>query len=1279
MRAADLEISEFMASNSTILTDEDGDSPDWIEIRNTTAAPVDVGGWHLTDSASSPTKWTFPARTIPAGDHLVVFASDKDRAGATGELHTNFKLSASGEYLALLEPGGATVASEFAPAYPQQVADVSFGPQVAGTVVVNLTESSDARVLVPADGGLGLTWTAPGFTPGAGWINGSGQGVGFDTTPKYLPYISTDIGAQMADSHPTAYIRLPFTLADASLQQDLALHIRWEDGFVAYLNGTQVASRNAPGSPAWNSTSLNGSNRSPESEVLIPEVIDLGAHLAELEDGDNVLAIHGLNSSSGSSDLLVESELRSTRLGGGATTFVYFTVPSPGSSGSPGEPTLAALLSDETHVPAVPAASDPVTVTARVVPVSDPLDSVTLHHRTMFEPEATVPMFDDGNHGDGAAGDGVFGAIIPAGTADAGEMLRWYITATDTGGGQSRWPPFAPGARTAEYFGTVVANPSITSGLPLLQYFIEDTDWFIEPGTGHYNKDYTTASVAHLGRFYDNVRVKLRGSSSVWWKFPKQSLHFDFPSGNRFYRGDAFELYDEININQLWTDKAYIRNQLSMLSVYKAAGCQYVDVFPMLTHYNGAFHSVAIFIEEPDELYLERHGLDPDGAFYKMQSPLTSAAVYPDFVPGRNPDTVTGAKKRTREHEDHSDLQAIVSGTAPGAPGRAAFLYDHFDVPQIINYMAASVLVQDWDRFPKNHFMYRDTEGTGLWQMHPWDADLSWGYAGWMTDSITTSHATMSHPLYGESGYPGVYGQTHRLVDAFHDQPSLREMFLRRLRSVMDLVLQPPSTPAAERILEAEVELLYSELHVDVDADKAKWGNPFGSPQTLRQALDSMVDNYIVPRRQKLYNPALYGGIIPAAQPANPTINFGTIVANPGSNQAEEYAVIANPNSYAVDISGWRIDGGIRFTFAPGTVIPSGGSAYLTPDIPAFRASQGGQSRLVLGEYKGELSARGETLTLLRTDQSIAANITYPGNPSLAQQYLRISEVHFAPTEPTAAELTALPGVTASDFEFIELVNTGPSTLDLAGCQFVDGIAYTFPAGSTLATGARLIIAANPTALALRQATAIGPWTGRLDNDGETIELLDAVGERILQFTYNDSWYRAAEDLGHSLVMRDVGTQPFDAWDLRDNWSISAAPGGTPGTDDTSYGRNYDGWAYSHFAPTETLQGPADDPDGDGFPNLVEYALGGDPTSANSQPSIDMVAQSGQIEISFDHFPATVDYDATLESSSDLTTWLPPTSGTTMETSNPDSSVTISRSMPISDRRRFYRVEISPR
>jgi hypothetical protein len=194
---AQLVISEFMAENHTTLNDEDGDSSDWIEIHNLSAAPVDLDGWFLTDDPLILQKWAFPAQLVASGGYMVVFASGKNRSVTGSELHTNFSLDAGGEFLALVEPDGVTPASAFSPRYPAQREDVSFGhgQEILGSGLVDA--GAVARALAPASDALGLSWTGGqepfDDAPAAGW----------SWLPTGLGYPLPDPGARLRQ--PLAY------------------------------------------------------------------------------------------------------------------------------------------------------------------------------------------------------------------------------------------------------------------------------------------------------------------------------------------------------------------------------------------------------------------------------------------------------------------------------------------------------------------------------------------------------------------------------------------------------------------------------------------------------------------------------------------------------------------------------------------------------------------------------------------------------------------------------------------------------------------------------------------------------------------------------------------------------------------------------------------------------------------------------------------------------------------------------------------------------------------
>lgn len=120
-------ISEFMAINSSTLQDEEGEYSDWIELHNPGDSTINLLGWFLTDKADNLSKWMLPNISIKADEYIIIYASEKDRYNPAEPLHTNFKLSGSGEFLAIVEPGGEEISHSFGDFYPAQTEDVSYG------------------------------------------------------------------------------------------------------------------------------------------------------------------------------------------------------------------------------------------------------------------------------------------------------------------------------------------------------------------------------------------------------------------------------------------------------------------------------------------------------------------------------------------------------------------------------------------------------------------------------------------------------------------------------------------------------------------------------------------------------------------------------------------------------------------------------------------------------------------------------------------------------------------------------------------------------------------------------------------------------------------------------------------------------------------------------------------------------------------------------------------------------------------------------------------------
>ena len=187
----------------------------------------------------------------------------------------------------------------------------------AETTLVSDSPASNASALVPTagNGGNGLStaeWTNVASPPNAAsWISGT-TGVGYETSPSsgtsYSALLGLDLRAQMQNRSTTAYIRVPFTVDAPTLAstRGLFLDMKYDDGFIAYLNGVRVTAANAPAQPGPSSAA---SSNNSDSRALQFEQFDLSSFLPLLNPGANMLAIHGLNDGASSSDFLIVPRL----------------------------------------------------------------------------------------------------------------------------------------------------------------------------------------------------------------------------------------------------------------------------------------------------------------------------------------------------------------------------------------------------------------------------------------------------------------------------------------------------------------------------------------------------------------------------------------------------------------------------------------------------------------------------------------------------------------------------------------------------------------------------------------------------------------------------------------------------------------------------------------------------------------------------------------------------------------------------------------------------------
>jgi hypothetical protein len=1176
-------ITEFMAANDSALADQDGEFSDWIEIQNPDATSISLAGYHLTDDAAKLTKWTFPAVTLAPGAYLVVFASGKDRINPASQLHTNFVLSAEGEYLGLVAPDGVTVVSSFGPSYPPQFDNVSFGlGQPGGSANVNLTP----------------TWSSPGnyanvYITGAKTSNETAGadnldlGIGGASSQAYLWFdFSSRLGQLPPSSIVTAATLSWRGVVSSTLigspTVDSMLGIfpvpdarHGIDSVAAAFTGRDVVDYYAAQTPAAQFNAVRGQTPTATWNVapLVQQWVD---NPVAAQRGQIMI----LNASrpmfmdwnvDAASKPLISLNVSTVSDPNAPPAWSYFSTPTPGAANNAGT-RAGPIFDDATRNPPRQVAG-PLIITAKLRSIIDPVVSVKLFYRRMFAAETMLAMTDDGTGGDVTAGDGIWTAVIPASAMGPGEMTRWRFVATDSKGTETREPAFRAALDSHEYFGTVAHNPATQSLLPVFEWFTSNSN---AAGT-------TTGSrgaVYYAGEFYDNVLFNLHGQSTSG--FPKKSYDVDFNRTQRFLWNATAPRVADINLLTNWADKSKVRHVFGY-EVMRESGVHAHFAYTVRVQLNGNFFSTADIIEDADDIYLERTGLNPLGALYKM------------YATSLNPgDSIQSpaVEKKNGNPADRSDLQALVNGLALTNPALTNFLYDNIDIPKCVNLLAANSVIRNIDMHSKNWYLYRDTGRSNEWAILPWDLDLSAGRT-WNTQNTYFDNA-----LYID-GYV-VTGNSIRLVSHLFSQPATRAMILRRIRTLSDRFLQPPpaaGTPESDLYYERRLNEQSAAIDPpgivpsDAQRDFEKWGswlqagtnvpytNTDPAVETMAEAVQRWKTQYLPGRRNYIYNTQVVGrgGEIPLPQATTGlVINFGTVEFSPASgNQDQEFIELINPNSIAMDVSGWRVTGGIDHTLEPGTVIPSNGKLYLSPNSAAFRARtvspKGGEGRFVQGPYQGHLSNLGETLKLLDTAGVVNNTYTYVGNPTDAQRYLVVSEIMYQPPGNGLAE-------------YIELANISPSvTLDLTGVHFTQGIDFSFT-GSTitsLAPGARVLVVRD--LAAFEAAYGVGrPVAGvfanatALSNGGELIKLEDGSNNTIREFTYDNAfpWPLGADGLGYSIVLRAPQTNPNHEVPL--NWRASAMPGGTPGgTDELTLPVN-----------------PLADADGNGLSDLIDYAMG---------------------------------------------------------------------------------------
>jgi len=1093
--ALTVQITEFMAINNQTLIDDDDDRSDWIEIHNPTKTAVNLDGWYLADSTD---KWCFPSVTLFSNSYLVVFASRKDRRLLGAPLHTNFKLSGDGEYLALLNPYNDVV-SEFSPTYPKQQADVSYGlGRQAEAEFTLLPVGAPAHALIPTSDALGLTWTEVGFDDSS-WLSGT-TGVGYD----YPGLIGLDV-AEMRNVNETVYIRIPFEIEELRELDSLTLRLRYEDGMIAYLNGEEIASANAHSPATWNSGAL--ADR-PDSEAIYSLDIDISSATDLLRVGENVLAFHGLNALLKSSDLLVLPELVAETGPEGPEVLGFFQSPTPGARNGPAFPGIAGAVG-----------------------ISKP-------GGTFLEPflvEFTLPE-------DAATNAEIRYTLDGSVPDESSPLYTDLLTITTTT--QLRAKVFEPGLAVGPTVSEtyIALNPdvaSFTSDLPLVvldnlgrggipQNSFQPAFMVIfEPANGRSSLTATPALDTRAG-------IKIRGSSTAGR--PKPSL--------------SVEAWNEVNEDKnisplgmpgesdwvLWGpydfDLALMRNpfiyELSNQLGRYAVRCRFVEVFlntgggPLSeADYWGVYALMEKISRDEDRVDVKKlfpeHDRDPgvtggymlkidradpgDSGFYAVGQTLRY--VYPKEVdierPERDPQEqyIRGFFNDFGNALNSSNYKDPELGYAP-----------YIDIDAAIDHHIINVLSKNADAFRLSTYMYKPRNGK-LTFGPIWDFDRAMGSTDGRDEDPTNWQGGtdfFNYPWWGRMFTDPDFFQ--KWIDRWQE---FREdqLSVKNIHSIIDSM--------AAELREAQVR----DLERWNQWPRAEFGGTYqGEVNHLKDWLATRVgwiDAQFV--SQPIFSS--YGGQI--------TPDFTLMMKIP--SKATVY--------YTLDGTDPRLPGG---EVSPNALSYNGPIALTDTTVVKART------------HKVNLISNPNNGVSTMSDWSGPIRARFSIYPAANAGNLVITEINYHPLDPTPEELIVNPDFEQNDFEFIELKNIGSTTLDLTDVQFINGIAFSFTdsAVTTLRPGELVLVVKNQMAITARYGALdniAGQYTGNLDNGGENLSLHDAGGQIILDFDYEDDWYPITDGFGFSLVILNENAA-VDTWGNKSSWRPSANPGGSPGQND---------------------------------------------------------------------------------------------------------------------------------
>ena len=1163
---------------------DDRRDSEFLEILNTGPGAVDLSGWCLTDAV----EFTFDTGTsIGAGEYLVVVGNRADFRADFGDLPVegpfDGRLSNQGDDVILRDARGFRVDEvSYQRGFPWPTAggDDGFSIELIHPSLDNDLGGSWRLAngeAGPGGGGdelvaSGQIWryrkgTSEASSPRAAWRQRDFVDGGWSQGRAPIGYgenfVVTDLD-DMQGGYSSVFLRREFNVDDAAAIGRLTLEARYDDGFIAWINGRFVASDNVDSNDLAFDDTASGT-------VTEGDFVDfnLPPPSGYIVDGVNVLCLQLFNASrNNSSDAYIDARL-TVGAGGGIG-------PTPGTVNAMTSSSAPPQLRQVAHFPESPVSGEVVAITVKATD-PDGVAAVELEYQ-IVEPGSYVrlsdsafdrnwvsqPMLDDGEGLDLEAGDSVYTLVLPTSLQEHRRLIRYRIRATDSTGATVDAPyaddpqpnfayfvydgvPSWRGAVTPGSTPVVEFDAELMASLPVYHLIANATDVTRSQYDGNFDGVHMLGTLVYDGEVYDHIEFENRGEFSTYVS-GKNKWRIHLLRGHGFQGRDDHgrkrrEKWKKIQISACASP--WVPTNRGMAGLDEAVGFRSYDLAGVPSSYTNWFSFRII-----DEA-LEAHATDQyRGDLWGLY--LTNEHTDGRFLderrlPDGNVCKIEGGSCDLRHQGlgqtvGTSDYGAFRSGFGRSQP--ISWWRSNVDVDAYYSFRATNIAINNMDlREGWNHCMYHNG-ATGRWSPMPWDLDMLYmpvtHWSGTIDlKSLLTQHAQLALEYRN---------RCRELGDLLYSPDQFLQV-VAELFSVVSPIGQSQSWATIDQAMWNEHPRTRGGHRGAFYRNPSTHGARGGSiTRTLVAANHAGMAQWIVDFATEDYGATRLAAAARDTQiPEQPTVTIlgsasfpiddlrfrSSAFADPqggGTFGALEWrlAEIAAPGAPAFDSEGPK-------AFEIDSVWESGPldnfGSELTVPAEAVETGAWYRLRARMTDTSGRTSHWSEPVEFRASSPLVAIP---------AVDWLRVTELSYHPPE-------------GKDLEFVELRNVGPVSIDLRGVRFTKGIDFDFIDGDVLdlAPGEYALLVKNrrvfeATYTDVDPAIIAGEYSDSLSNAGDRLRLVWGRAETILDFAYDDAWYPETDGPGRTLHIVDDQDNPA-LWVLPSTWAPSLRDGGSPG------------------------------------------------------------------------------------------------------------------------------------